>query len=152
MHKELTKKIKEHGEKFDMEHLMYYFEEAMDCLEEHAPEKHAKIMLCIHEMMYGEHFTEELLEEALCKIMEFDEMTAPYFGIQDSDKLAKQIGMSLGVKYNIYDFCYVLNMMCSDYKHVLGHTPITYAQLAKAFLEDGDAPEGKAYRYYKAMH
>lgn len=53
--------------------------------------------------------------------------------------------------YNIYDLYYTLNMVRSDY-YKDGQAPQYYADLAFDFLEDKDAPEGKAKRYYLAMH
>lgn len=53
--------------------------------------------------------------------------------------------------YNIYDLYYTLNMVRSDY-YKEGQAPQYYADLAFDFLEDKDAPEGKAKRYYLAMH
>lgn len=42
-------------------------------------------------------------------------------------------------------------MVRSDY-YKDGQAPQYYADLAFDFLEDKDAPEGKAKRYYLAMH
>lgn len=44
-----------------------------------------------------------------------------------------------------------MNMMYSDYRSVVGNDADMYYKLSKAFLEDPDAPEGKAFLYYKAM-
>ena len=62
------------------------------------------------------------------------------------------MGIVWGCKnYNIYDLYYTLNMVRSDY-YKDGQAPQYYADLAFDFLEDKDAPEGKAKRYYLAMH
>lgn len=55
------------------------------------------------------------------------------------------------VKYteNLWDFYYVINMYYSDYNTVIGEDITMAAKLSKAFIEDVDVPEGKAYRYYK---
>lgn len=44
-----------------------------------------------------------------------------------------------------------MNMMYSDYYKAGGNNVNFYVELAKAFLMDKDAPEGKALRYYLAM-
>lgn len=44
-----------------------------------------------------------------------------------------------------------MNMLYSDYYGSVPDNVDTYFKMAKAFLEDKDAPEGKAFRYYKAM-
>ena len=43
------------------------------------------------------------------------------------------------------------NMLYSDYYGAVPDNVESYFKMAKAFLEDKDAPEGKAFRYYKAM-
>lgn len=55
------------------------------------------------------------------------------------------------IKYteNLWDFYYVINMYYSDYNTVIGEDITMAAKLSKAFIEDVDVPEGKAYRYYK---
>jgi len=42
-------------------------------------------------------------------------------------------------------------MIYSDYVSVIGNAPSTYISLAKAWINDKDAEEGKAYRYYVAI-
>lgn len=54
-------------------------------------------------------------------------------------------------RYNIYDLYYVLNMERSDY-YKADEAPQYYVERALDFLNDKDAPEGKAKRYYVAMH
>ena len=53
------------------------------------------------------------------------------------------------------DFWAVMNMMYSDYCQVAKRqsvdTPGFYADMAKAFLEDTDAADGKAYLYWDCI-
>lgn len=76
----------------------------------------------------------------------------------DGDKI-KQMAEKLGVKYRGYDekeLCIVTNMLYSDFCEALrGVIPaekelMTYVKMAKAWLEDEDAPEGseKLALYY----
>ena len=44
-----------------------------------------------------------------------------------------------------------MNMVYSDYYGSIPNDPVAYAKVAKKFIEDKDAPEGKALRYYSAM-
>lgn len=53
--------------------------------------------------------------------------------------------------FNEYDFAYAMNMVYSDYFGVIPDSTESYYKVAKAFIEDKDAPVGKAYLYYKAM-
>ena len=55
----------------------------------------------------------------------------------------------VGITENLWDFYYVINMYYSDYNTVIGEDITMAAKLSKAFIEDVDVPEGKAYRYYK---
>lgn len=40
-----------------------------------------------------------------------------------------------------------MNMLYSDYYNVLGSDTATYVKMSKAWFEDPDVSEGKAYRY-----
>ena len=43
-------------------------------------------------------------------------------------------------------------MLYSDYSGVFGNNVETYAKMAKAYLTDPDAEEGKAFKTYMATH
>lgn len=73
-----------------------------------------------------------------------------------------QVAEKLGIKFNDFDekeFCMTVNMMYSDYCTVISkYVPhekslMFYAEMAKAFLEDEDAPEGseKLALYYHCI-
>lgn len=67
-------------------------------------------------------------------------------------EVAKAMNIDWASKnYNLYDLYYVLNMERSDYFKA-NEAPQYYVDLAFDFLDDKDAPEGKAKRYYVAMH
>lgn len=79
-----------------------------------------------------------------------DGTTAPKWSVSDTTSVA----MSNNVEFehfNQYDWCYVMNMMYSDYREVLGDSLSMYVKMSKKFLFDKDAPKGKALRYYLAM-
>ena len=44
-----------------------------------------------------------------------------------------------------------MNMVYSDYYGVVDDSVGSYLKLAKKFLMDKDAPQGKAFKYYMAM-
>jgi hypothetical protein len=58
---------------------------------------------------------------------------------------------SKGYDFHACDWYYVLNMIYSDY-YKSGRSDDTYIELAHDFLDDIDAPDDKAKKYYKAMH
>lgn len=73
-----------------------------------------------------------------------------------------QAADKLGIKFKDYDekeFCMTVNMLYSDYCSVVSkYVPhekavMLYAEMAKAFLEDADAPEGseKLALYYHCI-
>lgn len=73
-----------------------------------------------------------------------------------------QVADKLGIKFRDYDekeFCIAVNMFYSDYCEVIGkHIPhdkmlLFCAEMAQAFLEDEDAPEGsvKLALYYHCI-
>ena len=51
----------------------------------------------------------------------------------------------------LYDFYVAINMMYSDY-YKASRTTENYAELAKDFLDDKDAPKDKLQRYFASMH
>lgn len=68
--------------------------------------------------------------------------------MEQTTQAARQVGIQFA-SFNMYDWYYTLNMMWSDYSNVFGNDSNTYISLAKAWLNDPDVPEGKAWRYYK---
>ena len=53
--------------------------------------------------------------------------------------------------FNEYDWNYAMNMIYSDYCEVLGDNVTSYVRMAHKFLNDKDAPDGKALRYAMCM-
>ena len=54
-------------------------------------------------------------------------------------------------KFNEFDWYYTLNMIYSDFAKTIGGNASMYVILAKDWIMDADAPEGKAFKYWKAM-
>ena len=54
-------------------------------------------------------------------------------------------------RYNEYDFNYVMNMLYSDFYGAVLNETSTYIKMARKFLEDKDADDGKALKYYWSM-
>ena len=54
-------------------------------------------------------------------------------------------------RYNEYDFNYVMNMLYSDFYGAVTNETSTYIKMARKFLEDKDADDGKALKYYWSM-
>lgn len=107
---------------------------------------------------YGEgemKLTKRELKRKERELINADGSPAPHFKeIERIMDAAKQVGAKFD-KYDEADFCFVINMLYSDYCLALRKyiTPerelMAYAELAKAWLDDEDAPEGseKLYLY-----
>lgn len=69
--------------------------------------------------------------------------------------MAQNLAKERGIACDPNDFWAVMNMMYSDYCQVAKRqsvdTPGFYADMAKAFLEDTDAADGKAYLYWDCI-
>ena len=53
--------------------------------------------------------------------------------------------------FNEYDWNYVMNMLYSDFYGSVPNETTVYGKMAYKFIEDKDAPHGKALKYYLAM-
>lgn len=98
----------------------------------------------------GYHFNEYTACQAVKNFENADGTTGEHWSYTDTTKVAQQNGI-LFKNFNAYDWYYVLNMCYSDFCKVLGSDTSMYIKLAVAWLNDKDAPSGKAYRYYVAL-
>lgn len=94
--------------------------------------------------LFGSHFIEETALEAV-QGMYNSESKGEYYTKAQTDELAKKLGLNFST-YNDWDWYFTFNMIATDYNNIL--EPNSYAKVAKAWLEDVDAPEGKAFRYW----
>ena len=99
------------------------------------------IYLCVN----GEHSDEDLAKQAVSEMINAGGTTGEKWSKERTDEAARIVGIT----ENLWDFYYVINMYYSDYNTVIGEDITMAAKLSKAFIEDVDVPEGKAYRYYK---
>lgn len=104
----------------------------------------------LYKAVYGPHFTKWKYESAVAELENRNGTKGPHWQVQQVVDYAKAKGLLL-TDYNEYDLAYVMNMLYSDYYGVVPDTTETYFGLTRAFLEDKDAPKGKAYLYYEAM-
>ena len=73
-----------------------------------------------------------------------------HWTLEETNSVARQHGIEF-IHCNQYDWNYVMNMIYSDYYGSVSNETSVYVKLAKKFLQDKDAPEGKALKYYLAM-
>lgn len=105
---------------------------------------------------------QEELNNYLMHIEHKDFTPDKFWTIEDTTKVGEQIGIDFDKwKYNQYSFNYVMNMIKADnideltkmfsqssvLKQTVLDNPSFYAHLAKAWLNDEDAPSDKLIRY-----
>ena len=139
-------------EYYDGEHgaLFKKFDEVLEIVKYMHPDKYRDIKNDIYVLINGYHFNESMLEEALESMDNEDGTKGGKWSLEDTNSLANSAGIRFE-HFNEYDWNYTLNMLYSDYYSILGTSANNYANMAKKFLMDKDAPEGKALRYYMAM-
>ena len=108
------------------------------------------IVCCTILKLFGCHFNDWLLECATSKMINEDGTTGPHYNIDQSNTIARQYNVIFD-HFNEWDWNYVLNMVYSDYYGSVTNENSSYVKLAKKFIEDKDAPKGKALHYYLAM-
>ncbi len=111
----------------------------------------SKLTMELYRMVYGCHFNEWSLKEALSELENEDGSQGPHWTLEQTTSVAKERDIAFGKGFNEYDWCYAMNMVWSDYYKAVTDDVASYARLAKRFLEDRDAPPGKAFRYYVSM-
>ena len=104
----------------------------------------------LYEKVYGPHFSEACYEKAMSCLKNRDGTAGAHWSLSDIVSYAKSKGITFD-HFNEYDLAYAMNMVYSDYYGIVPDTTESYFKMARAFLEDEDAPKGKAYLYYKAM-
>lgn len=106
-----------------------------------------------YEKEHGPHFNEEHARKAVMKMENEDGTRGPHWSIEETTTLASQYGITLGSKFNRYDWFVALNMVYSDYYKVIinitgSNNTKNYVEFAKAWLNDKDIDEGKMWYYY----
>lgn len=112
------------------------------------PEVYAKTM---YEEQYGCHIVDKTLYDKAVSLLEWSDGKGygPKF---EFEEILKQVNIDFSNKnYYEYDFAYVVNMLWSDYGHIIIE-PSYIFKMAKAYLEDPDYM-GKADEraYYNAI-
>lgn len=120
--------------------------EAIEDMKDKDEYAYYKSYFTVHESIFGKHFNEELAKRAVSEMVNADGTKGEHWTIQQTNSLAT----TNGVTYDKYDFYYVMNMLYSDFSGVVGNDVNTYFKIAKAYIDDPDASEGKAFCLWKA--
>lgn len=143
MHHTLLKEANE-------EQLRSFLMKSFDEIKYKDHEMYEELEMDLYKEMYGCHFNKYMLEKALNCLENENGSKGPHWSLEVTTQTANNNNITF-TAFNEYDWCYVMNMMYSDYCNVFGNDTNTYIRLSKAFLDDKDAPIGKAFKYYKAM-
>ena len=143
MHKKILKDISD-------EKLREFVDDAIMMIRETNHDLYETLENHLYKETYGCHFNDWMLEKAL-KYMENEDGTkGAHWSIEQTNSVAKQLDVQFK-NFNEYDWNYVMNMLYSDFYGSVPNDPTSYGKMAKKFLEDKDAPYGKALKYYWAM-
>lgn len=135
-----------------IEDLKVFASDIYDDLEKRYPEMCKEIEERLYHSIYGDHFTDWSLRNALSQMRNEDNTIGGHWTLEQTSQIAKENGINLQTDcFNEYDWCYVLNMVYSDYFKAIPDEKSSYVRVARKFIEDKDASKGKAYKYYKAM-
>ena len=143
MHKKLVKEATE-------EQLREFVEDALTMLKETNPETYETLEMHLYKELYGCHFNSWMLECATKNMVNEDGTTGPHWTVDQTTSVARQNGIAFD-KFNEYDWNYVMNMVYSDYYGAINNDTSSYVRVAKKFIDDKDAPQGKALTYFLAM-
>lgn len=117
--------------------------------EHHKADKHEAAH--VEHAAHPAHLTLEDAKRWTSKMQNADGTKGCHWTLEQTQDVAKQRNITCDPN----DFWAVMNMMYSDYCQVAKRqsvdTPGFYADMAKAFLEDADAADGKAYLYWDCI-
>lgn len=143
MHKHLIKVASD-------EQLREFVNDALSMIKETHNDLYEDLEMYLYKEIYGCHFCDWLLEKALNKMINEDGTVGGHWTLEQTTSVAKQNNIPFD-RFNEYDWNYVMNMVYSDYYGAFPNETTYYTRIAKKFLDDKDAKEGKALRYFLAM-
>ena len=143
MHKKMIKEATD-------EQLREFIDDAMGMIKETNHDLYEDLEIYLYKELYGCHFNVWMLDKATKMMINEDGSIGPHWNIEQTNNVARQIGVEFNT-FNEYDWNYVMNMIYSDYYGAVQNDTTIYARLARKFLEDKDAKEGKALKYYLKM-
>lgn len=148
-----------------VEQLYDIMDEYFNELEKYHPQTYNNLMKSIEKLGAKINIVDSKELDEYLKLIKHKDVP-PLWTVEQTTKVGKDIGIDFDKwNYNQYTFNYVMNMMRSDYylefKQMFSTSPLMkqtildsasfYAHLAKAWLNDEDAPPDKALRYIKII-
>lgn len=140
MHRHLLKEATD-------EQIRTFVTEALSMLKETHHDIYEDLEIYLYKEIHGCHFTDWLAEKATSNMTNEDGTTGRHWTVEQTTSVARSNGIVFE-HFNEYDWNYVMNMIYSDYYGAISNDTSAYVKLSRKFLEDKDAPEGKALKYY----
>ncbi len=119
---------------------------ALEKLKLHCPDLFYYTLYELHCVAYGPHFDECLAKLAVSKMQNVDGTTGEHWSMEQTNQLAEQHG----IKHKA-DWYYALNMIYSDFSNAVPNETSTFVKMAKAYMCDPDAPNGKVLDLWLAQ-
>lgn len=116
-------------------------------LKAHDEHDFVHMMLKVHCVAVGPHFDEYMAKKAVAAMHNVDGTHGEHWTKEQTDRLADENGIA-----HKCDWYYTLNMFWSDFSHIFGNDVGMYVKLAKAYILDPDAEDGKVFKLYLAGH
>lgn len=143
------KLVNEYGRDGDtntMEHLTHKVDWFTEKVRESDPDLVNHFLTKV-DLLLNPHFTKESAGYAVSRMMNKDGTTGEHWNYDETTSVLKDNNLP----YDEADWYYTLNMVYSDY-YKSDKSTKHYVEMAEDFLNDMDAPKGKAKKYYLAMH
>lgn len=129
------------------EQLVDFASNSLSMIKETNHELYDTLEMYLYKKIYGCHFSDWLNDRAVSKMHNADGTIGRHWTVEQTTSVAKSYNIEFN-NFNEYDWNYVMNMIYSDYYGAVPNEVASYVKLAKAFLDDKDAPNGKAFIYY----
>lgn len=114
--------------------------ESLEDIRTKCPRIYYDVMYKLHCVVYGPHFNERLAKMAVSRMENTDGTYGGHWTMEQTNQLAEQHDIKCKA-----DYYYVINMLYSDYGKIFGNESAIYAKMAKAYICDPDAPNGKTF-------
>lgn len=119
---------------------------AIEKIKMYCPEEFWATVYKLHCVAYGPHFDEKLAKMAVAKMRNVDGTNGEHWSMEQTNSFADQYGI-----VHKADWYYTMNMLYSDFAQVIGSDANNFAKLAKAYMQDPDAQEGKVFHLWLAQ-
>lgn len=140
----MLKEILNDATEQDLKNFVSDFMARLECV---MPQAYEELMLELHKNVYGSHFSKTLACKAVSELEDSNGNKGGKYSLEEVNKIRRDYNINL----NENDFYFVINMLYSDYSKLLNNDLSLYVKMTCLFIEDEDAPEGKALKYYLSM-